>query len=410
MRILQFADLHLGVETYGRVNSTTGLSTRLDDFLTALDQLVAFALQNDVDMVLFCGDAYKSRDPSQTCQREFARRIHQLAAADIQVFLLAGNHDLPFAAQRASSVDIFHTLLINNVTVSVKPELVRVTTRKGIVQVLALPWVRRSRLLTREDTKNLTIDEINRRIEETLTAWIASQVEDIDTTLPAILAAHLWHSEATSGSEKTMTMGRDYIMLLGNLINPVFDLVALGHIHKKQVRNCPMPVVYSGSLQSIDFGDEGDEKGFYVVDLDETASSGLRVTSCEFHPVASRRFLTIRVDADTVNPTDAVLEGIRKNKVEESIVRLQIRLPAAKEGLLDEEEIRRALKAAHCIAAINKEVEREQRRRLTTHSIEEITPAKGLGLYLDMKRISRERAALILRYGEKLIREQAGAE
>jgi len=46
MKILHFADLHLGVENYGRIDPATGLSTRLLDFLSALDQVVDYALQN----------------------------------------------------------------------------------------------------------------------------------------------------------------------------------------------------------------------------------------------------------------------------------------------------------------------------------------------------------------------------
>ena len=79
MKILHLADLHLGVESYGRIDPATGLSTRLLDFLSALDQVVDYALKNKVDLVLFCGDAYKSRDPSQTQQREFAKRIKRLS-------------------------------------------------------------------------------------------------------------------------------------------------------------------------------------------------------------------------------------------------------------------------------------------------------------------------------------------
>ncbi|GAI05275.1 unnamed protein product, partial [marine sediment metagenome] len=43
MKILHFADLHLGVESYGRIDPTTGLSSRLNDFLSALDQVVDYA-------------------------------------------------------------------------------------------------------------------------------------------------------------------------------------------------------------------------------------------------------------------------------------------------------------------------------------------------------------------------------
>ncbi|MQY67529.1 MAG: exonuclease SbcCD subunit D, partial [Dehalococcoidia bacterium] len=85
MKILHFADLHLGVESYGRIDPTTGLSSRLLDFLKALDQLVDYAIDNKVDLVLFCGDAYKSREPTQTQQREFARRIYRLSSSGIPI-------------------------------------------------------------------------------------------------------------------------------------------------------------------------------------------------------------------------------------------------------------------------------------------------------------------------------------
>ncbi|MBI4267671.1 MAG: metallophosphoesterase, partial [Chloroflexi bacterium] len=61
MKILHFADLHLGVESYGHIDPATGISSRLLDFLSALDQVVDYALENGVDLILFCGDAYKSR-------------------------------------------------------------------------------------------------------------------------------------------------------------------------------------------------------------------------------------------------------------------------------------------------------------------------------------------------------------
>ena len=103
MKILHFADLHLGVESYGRIDPETGLSSRFLDFLSALDKLVDYALENEVDLVLFCGDAYKTRDPSPTQQREFAKRINRLSTIGITVFLLIGNHDLPNAIGRATT-------------------------------------------------------------------------------------------------------------------------------------------------------------------------------------------------------------------------------------------------------------------------------------------------------------------
>src|SRR6476620_8040972 len=103
MKIVHFADLHIGIENYSRPDPDTGLPSRLIDFRTAFDELVEYSLAERVDLVLFAGDAYKNREPSQTHQREFARRIRRLRAAGIPVFLLIGNHDLPNAVARANA-------------------------------------------------------------------------------------------------------------------------------------------------------------------------------------------------------------------------------------------------------------------------------------------------------------------
>ena len=104
MRILHFSDLHIGVENYGRIDPETGLSTRLGDFLDSLEQVVEFALNEGGDLVLLAGDAYKGRDPTQTHQREFAKRLNRLSQAGIPTFLLVGNHDLPAASRAASDL------------------------------------------------------------------------------------------------------------------------------------------------------------------------------------------------------------------------------------------------------------------------------------------------------------------
>lgn len=176
MKILHFADLHLGVERYGHINPETGLSTRLEDFLQALDQVVDYAIDNSVDLVLFCGDAYKTREPTQTQQREFAKRINRLSTSDIPIFLLIGNHDLPNVIGRATATEIFDTLAVKNVYVSNHPELHHIPTKSGTIQVASLPWLRRSALLTKEETKNLNFEQLNQRMQEVLTNIIAANI------------------------------------------------------------------------------------------------------------------------------------------------------------------------------------------------------------------------------------------
>ena len=73
MKVLHFADSHVGVELYGRPDPATGLNTRLIDFGRALDRVADAAINEKVDLVVFAGDAYRSREPNPTHQREFAQ-------------------------------------------------------------------------------------------------------------------------------------------------------------------------------------------------------------------------------------------------------------------------------------------------------------------------------------------------
>jgi exonuclease SbcD len=135
IKVLHFSDLHLGVESYGRLDPATGLSSRLADFLAAFDLVVDYALDNSIDLVLFCGDAYKSRNPSQTQQREFARRVARLTSAGIPMFLVVGNHDLPNAVGRATAVEIFDTLAVQNMIVASRPGKYHIQTKNGPLQM-----------------------------------------------------------------------------------------------------------------------------------------------------------------------------------------------------------------------------------------------------------------------------------
>jgi exonuclease SbcD len=413
MKILHFADLHLGVETYGRLDPETGLSTRLLDFLNALDQVVDYAIENNVDLVLFCGDAYKSREPTQTQQREFAKRINRLSTNGIPVFLLIGNHDLPNAIGRATSTEIFDTLAVEKVYVSNRPRVHIIPTTSGTIQVVSLPWLRRSALLTKEETKNLTFDQINQKLQEALTSVIGAKAQELDPKLPSILAAHVWVTGAQVGSERSMTIGQEHTLMLSSIAHPAFDYIALGHIHRHQVLNDNPPAVYAGSLERIDFGEEDDDKGFYLVEIEADGETGKRKVSFAFQPVAGRRFVTINVNIESrdTEATSTVLKAIaeQKDRLGDAIVRLQINLPSEVEGQLIDNDIRNALKEAYYFT-IAKDIKRETRLRLGQWTAEEITPSEALKAYLESKKTAPERAKLLLEYGKRLIQEQGAKQ
>ncbi len=408
MKILHFADLHLGVESYGHIDPATGLSSRLTDFLRVFDEVVDFALKEPVDLVLFAGDAYKSREPTPTQQREFAKRINRLAAGGIPVFLLVGNHDLPNAVGKATATEIFDTLAIRNVTVSGRPAVYRIETPGGPVQVASLPWPRRSALLSKEESKDLNLEQVKRRLEEALTNVIAAHAAGLDPTVPAILAAHVWVTGARAGSERGLTIGQDHSLLPGDVANRAFDYVALGHIHKSQVVHADPPVVYAGSLERLDFNEEADEKGFYVVEIGPGKSPAERHVEYRFHPVAARRFVTINVnvEAGDISPTATVLAAVsgEAGRVKGAVVRLELSLPGEAAGSIRDTEMRTALGEAYHMT-IAREVREAVRTRLgsAAATAEEMTPLEALNTYLETKKVPAERTSILLDHARSLL-------
>ncbi|MFA5563657.1 MAG: exonuclease subunit SbcD, partial [Candidatus Caldatribacteriota bacterium] len=168
IKFLHFADIHLGVENYGRLDSSTGLHSRLNDFINSFSTAIEIAIEEKVDFALFCGDAYKNNNPNPTHQREFARQIYRLSNAEIPVVLINGNHDNPLTHGRASALDIFSTLNIPNTYVVTKPRLITLKTARGMVQIVGIPWPTRNEYLEKEEYKNSDIDTVNRKIRKRL--------------------------------------------------------------------------------------------------------------------------------------------------------------------------------------------------------------------------------------------------
>ena len=410
MRILHFSDLHIGVENYGRTDPETGLSTRLGDFLSSLDQVVEFALTEDVDLVLLAGDTYKGRDPSQTHQREFAKRLARLSEANIPTFLLVGNHDLPNAVSRATAVEIFSTLNVPNVYVGAGLQTYPVDTRSGPLQILAVPWPRRSSMMGREESRGMSIDEIREEVERRMTEAIDSRARELDPDVPAIIAGHVTVNGATVGTERSMMLGQDHVLMASALERPQVEYVALGHIHKHQVLRNERPVVaYSGSLQRVDFSEEGDEKGFCVIDLDPTAQQGQRLSGFSFQRLDARPFVTVdsTLASGDPDPTQTVLRAIARKEVADAVVRVRISLPPELEPQLREADIREALQPAHYVASISRESPEDTRRtRLAAELAEGLQPMQALRLYLESRSVDPKRQELIIRRAEEIVGEE----
>jgi len=251
--------------------------------------------------------------------------------------------------------------------------------------------------------------KLNESIETLLTQAIQSNAEALDPSIPAILAGHLSVDSAKTSSEISMMLGKDYVLLKSSIALPQFDYVALGHIHRHQELNIAPRVVYPGSLQRIDFGEEKDTKGFCVIDLDPSESPGKREQSYKFVEVNARKFLTIKstITESDSNPTQTVINEITNYDVREAIVQVLIDTPASKYQEIDERLIRTSLEESHLVATIRKNLISESRNRLGKNFSEKIEPLEALETYLTERGVTGEKREILLNKGKLLISEHS---
>jgi exonuclease SbcD len=398
IRLLHFADIHVGMENYGRLDPVTGTSTRVRDFLDRLDEVIDYALGHDVDVAIFAGDAFKNRDPEPTQQREFAQRIKRLADA-VPTLLLVGNHDMPGMAAKASSVDIFRALDVPGVIVGHRPDGRIIETRRGPIYLAWMPYPMRNRLLSREEHQGKTIDELEIALRQTVSDILRDlAVEASAKDMPRVLAGHFSVAEARFGSERSVMLGRDVAVTTSTLADETWDYVALGHIHKHQSLNpgANPPVVYSGSLERIDFGEEAEAKGFCWVELTRGH------TQWTFVPVHARPFKTLRVDIrQTDDPTQAVLDQLQPVP-DGSVVRVLVSLRPDQQAGLRDREIEAALPGAASFSLV-RQVEIENRARLGDLAPEALTPEALVRAYFEARNTPAERIELLLSSARELI-------
>ncbi len=367
MKILHTADIHLGSNTYGRIDPETGLNTRLLDFKRCFEFMVRRGLDEDIDLFLFCGDAYRTADPTPTQQKAFAECLKPVSDAGIPIVMITGNHDHPVSFGKASAIDIFG-FVSGNVRLFRKPEKALVETRSGPLQLLAMPWPIRSTLLSKDDHRKKSPLEIRDLIEQLYVDFIETAVQELDPALPTVLAGHFSvQGSEIAGSERTSLIAHEPRFTPGQLSPPPIDYVALGHIHRFQDRRTDPeapPVVYCSSIERISFKEADDPKGFVLVTIE--TEDGRKQTSYEFVETPARRFLALGVDARAaVDPTERILQEIARHDVEDAIVRVRYHIDEAQVPQIDARRIREALDAAFVVASIERTVDPVERQRRT---------------------------------------------
>jgi DNA repair protein SbcD/Mre11 len=377
VKILHLSDIHLGSGfSHGRINPETGLNSRLEDFIQTLQRCIDRAISEPVDLVLFGGDAFPDATPPPVVQQAFAQQFRRLVDANIPTVLLVGNHDQHSQGAGGASLCIYRTLGVPGFVVGDRLQTHTLQTRNGAIQIITLPWLTRSTLLTRPETEGLSLVEVNQLLIDRLRIALEGEIRRLDPNLPTVLLAHLMADNARLGAERFLAVGKGFTVPLSLLTRPCFDYVALGHVHRHQVLSEQPYVVYPGSIERVDFSEESEEKGFVMVELEPSN------TRMEFCPLPVRKFCTIRVDlSKATDPQAKLLKAIAAESIQDAIVRLIYQLRSEQIEQVDNTILQQVLAPAHTYNIHAELVSQLARPRLpelgTGHNLEPIDALKS---------------------------------
>ncbi|MBD1857152.1 MULTISPECIES: exonuclease subunit SbcD [Leptolyngbya] len=414
VKILHLSDIHLGSGfAHGKINPETGLNTRLEDFVATLARCIDRAISESVDLVLFGGDAFPDATPPPYIQQAFARQFRRLVDADIPAVLLVGNHDQHSQGVGGASLCIYRTLCVPNVIVGDRLETYRLQTRSGDVQIITLPWLTRSTLLTRPETEGLSMSDVGHLLLDRLRVAMEGEIRKLDPEIPTVLLAHLMVDAAHYGAERFLAVGKGFTIPLEFLTRDAFDYVALGHVHRHQILSEDPFVVYPGSIERVDFSEEHEEKGFVLVDLERGS------TAIKFCPLPVRSFCTIEVDlTESDTPQADLLKAIAKRDITDAVVRVIYQVRPEQIDLIDDAILHETLEVAHTYTIQAGLISQMSRSRLPELGVgSAIAPLDALQAYLanreDLKLLAEpilEAAKALLAQEEFYIETEAGVE
>ena len=319
MKILHTADWHAGRTLRGR--------SRAGEHRAVLDEIVAIAGREAVDLVLVAGDQFDRTVPSAESEQIVYSALLRLARTGAHVVVIAGNHDHP---QR---LDALHPLLkLANVTTAafVHPParggVLRHTTGSGETACIALFPFQSKRGIVKADALMAKDPDDHQKTYSARCRQVARVLcGEFGADTVNLVVAHLTVVGAATGGGERQAHIFDYYVP-ADIFPETAHYVALGHIHKPQMIGGKCPIWYAGSPIALDFGETHDEHCVLIVEAEAGRPARVeRVPLSAGHPLRTIRgrahelealagttgedYLRVFVEE---SPTPGLAEDIRK--------------------------------------------------------------------------------------------------
>lgn len=322
IKILHSGDWHIG-----RYNGPEkdGENARYLDICACLDELVEKAREEQPDYTIIAGDVFHAArtwsDRGLQEVEEAVKIIRELAGiSEVVVMRGTPNHDGSRHFDMLKTAFMADSLITDSrVRIVTEPELLSYEKDGEKVQIACVPGFERG--FYRAKHPGLAKEEENAVFTEAVEDIIKGLKAQCDPNAMTVLVSHFTIAGCNMESGQTAAFFAQFdpIVYPSTLQTADFDLVCFGHIHRPQQVEGSRNTFYCGAISQLNFNDEGQERGFYIHEIDNKA------VKSEFKKLAGREFYTIRMYDEAVESfiTDplSIPEPIKEN-AKDKVVRV----------------------------------------------------------------------------------------
>ncbi|WHF52241.1 exonuclease subunit SbcD [Chryseobacterium gotjawalense] len=319
MKILHTADWHLG--------KRLDRFSRLEEQVLVLNEIIAIADEQNVDLVLVAGDLFDTFNPSVDAIELFYKTLKRLSLKGKRpVIAISGNHDAPNLIDAPNPLAReCGIILIGHPNAEVHPfelENFKITnSAQGFlelklngfdfpIRILHTPYANEIRLKeyfgeNKEQALNLVL----------AANWARIADEFCDENGVNLLMAHLYMNKKGTeileepDGEKPIKIG-NADLIFSETIPPQIQYTALGHLHGFQNIGTPeKPVVYSSSPLCYSFSEAGQTKYISIIEAEPNkAVSFEKIPLKNGKPLFRKTFDSVEKTIDwlTENPNSLV--------------------------------------------------------------------------------------------------------
>ena len=264
MKILHTSDLHIGKKLDGIL--------RLDEQKLVLNEILAIAIKEKVNIILIAGDVYDTFIPSSDAENLFFDTVDLFSQNGITVVCISGNHDdedrlsaAKLLAQRRGvylcgcennfeKKEFGNVKLINSGT-----NFVTFSDGKEKVFIATVPYFGEAPIGYEIEKEQ----SFNDRVNDILTKIFLNK--NLDET--GVLLTHLFVlGGSRSEGERDIDLGGVKVISPNSIPN-VSQYTALGHLHKRQVISKERNVIYSGSPLQYSYDEVGCDKSVTIFEI-----------------------------------------------------------------------------------------------------------------------------------------------